>query len=84
MTPEMQQQIEEQQPLFGALITEPDGVSFTRDELAGVPVEITEPVAVRVCACVFVCARELAHSHLSVYLSVAICVHMSAIPRRLQ
>ena len=44
MTPEMQQQIEEQQPLFGALITEPDGVSFTRDELAGVPVEITEPV----------------------------------------
>lgn len=44
MTPELQQQIDEQQPLFGLLITEPEGVSFTRDELAGVPVEITEPL----------------------------------------
>ena len=43
MTPELQQQIDEQQPLFGPLITEPDGVTFTRDELAQVPVEITEP-----------------------------------------
>lgn len=44
MTPELQQQIDEQQPLFGPLITEPEGVTFTRDEMADVPVEITEPV----------------------------------------
>jgi monoterpene epsilon-lactone hydrolase len=43
MTPELQQQIDEQQPLFGALITQPEGANFTRDEFAGVPVEITEP-----------------------------------------
>jgi len=43
MTPELQQQLDEQQPLFGALITEPEGVTFTRDELGGVPVEITQP-----------------------------------------
>jgi len=44
MTPELQQQIDEQQPLFGPLITEPPGVTFQRDELAGVPVEVTRPL----------------------------------------
>ena len=43
MTPELQQQIDEQEPLFGQLITEPEGVTFARDELSEVPVEITEP-----------------------------------------
>ncbi len=43
MTPELEQQIKEQAPLFGALITTPEGVTFCRDELGGVPVEITEP-----------------------------------------
>jgi len=43
MTPEMQLQIEEQQQAFGALIVEPEGATYTRHELAGVPVEITTP-----------------------------------------
>ena len=43
MSPELEAQIAEQQPLFGPLIIEPDGVAFTRDEPAGVPVEWTEP-----------------------------------------
>ncbi len=34
MTPELQEQINEQQPLFGPLITEPEGVTLKRDELA--------------------------------------------------
>ena len=42
MTPEMQLQIEEQQQAFGALIVEPEGATYTRHELAGVPVEITK------------------------------------------
>ncbi|MGI9324566.1 MAG: alpha/beta hydrolase [Pseudomonadales bacterium] len=44
MTPELQLQLDEQQPLFGPIITEPKGARFRRDELAGVPVEITEPL----------------------------------------
>lgn len=43
MTPKVQRQIGEQLGFFGALISEPEGVIFVRDELAGVPVEITEP-----------------------------------------
>ena len=43
MHPELQQQIDEQLPFFGPLIVEPEGVTFTRDELGGVPVEVTEP-----------------------------------------
>ena len=45
MNPELQAQIDEQQPLFGPLITEPEGVVFSREEIAEVPVEITEPAA---------------------------------------
>jgi acetyl esterase/lipase len=44
VTPELQQQLDEQEPLFGPLIIEPEGVTFTRDEFAGVPVEITAPL----------------------------------------
>ncbi|MFT7652206.1 MAG: monoterpene epsilon-lactone hydrolase [Limisphaerales bacterium] len=43
MTPELELQIAEQQPLFGALIVAPEGVVFTREEMDGVPVEVTEP-----------------------------------------
>ncbi len=43
MTPELQLQIDEQEPLFGKLIVKPAGATYTRDELNGVPVEITEP-----------------------------------------
>ena len=43
MTPELERQLEEQQPLFGQLITEPPGVTFERDEFNEVPVEITKP-----------------------------------------
>lgn len=39
----MQQQMDERQPLFGPLLTTPEGANFTQDEFTGVPVEITEP-----------------------------------------
>ena len=43
MSPELEQQIAEQQPLFGPLIVEPPGVTFSRDEPGGIPAEWTEP-----------------------------------------
>jgi len=39
------QQIAMQEQFFAPLIVEPEGVTFTRDELGGVPVEWTAPVA---------------------------------------
>lgn len=44
MSPEIQQQIEEQLRFFEPLISEPENVNFIQSELAGVPVEITEPI----------------------------------------
>ena len=43
MTPELAEQIATQERFFAPLIVEPDGVTFARDELAGVPVEWTTP-----------------------------------------
>lgn len=45
MSPELAQQIEQQEQAFAQLITTPDGLSFSRDEVGGVPVEWTEPTA---------------------------------------
>lgn len=44
MTPELAEQIAAQEQFFAPLIVEPDGVTFTREELGGVPVERTEPI----------------------------------------
>ena len=44
MKRELQNQIDEQEPLFGKLIVEPPEATYTREELYDVPVEITEPV----------------------------------------
>ncbi|MEO5901873.1 MAG: alpha/beta hydrolase [Ilumatobacteraceae bacterium] len=44
MSPEVTEQIAAQEQFFAPLIVEPDGVTFTRDELGGVPVEWTDPV----------------------------------------
>lgn len=43
MQPGLAEQLAEQEALFALLITEPDGVALARDDLAGVPVEWTEP-----------------------------------------
>jgi acetyl esterase/lipase len=43
VTPELAEQIAAQERFFAPLIVEPDGVTITRDELGGVPVERTEP-----------------------------------------
>ncbi|HEU4840367.1 MAG TPA: alpha/beta hydrolase [Ilumatobacteraceae bacterium] len=43
MAPELADQIAAQERFFAPLIVEPDGVTFARDELAGVPVEWTTP-----------------------------------------
>lgn len=45
MSPELAQQIEQQEQAFAQLITTPDGLSFSRDEVGDVPVEWTEPTA---------------------------------------
>jgi acetyl esterase/lipase len=45
MTPELAQQIAAQEQFFAPLIIEPAGVTLTRDELGGVPVEWTTPTA---------------------------------------
>ena len=42
MSPDVADQIAEQERFFAPLVTEPDGVGFTRDELDGVPVEWTQ------------------------------------------
>jgi epsilon-lactone hydrolase len=42
MTPELAEQLTQQERFFAPLICEPDGVVFRRDELGGVPVEWTE------------------------------------------
>ena len=41
MTPELSEQLAEQEAAFASLIVEPDGVTIQRGELAGVPVEWT-------------------------------------------
>jgi epsilon-lactone hydrolase len=43
VSPELADQIAAQERFFAPLIVEPDGVTFERDELAGVPVEWTTP-----------------------------------------
>jgi monoterpene epsilon-lactone hydrolase len=43
VSPELAEQIATQERFFAPLIVEPDGVTFERDELAGVPVEWTAP-----------------------------------------
>ncbi len=40
---ELAEQLATQEDFFAPLIYEPDGVTFTEDELAGVPVEWTAP-----------------------------------------
>lgn len=45
MTPELAEQIARQEKFFAPLIATPPGCTFTRDELAGVPVEWTTPEA---------------------------------------
>ena len=45
MNAELEQQIAEQRQVFEIFITEPKGVTFSKDELAGVPVEQTQPAA---------------------------------------
>ncbi len=43
MSPDVAKQITEQERFFAPLITEPEGVDLSRDELDGIPVEWTEP-----------------------------------------
>ncbi len=43
MSPELAQQIEQQEQAFRQLITSPTGFEFSRDEVGGVPVEWSEP-----------------------------------------
>jgi acetyl esterase/lipase len=43
VTPELAEQIASQQAFFAPVITTPEGVTFTADEPAGVPVEVTLP-----------------------------------------
>jgi monoterpene epsilon-lactone hydrolase len=43
VSPELAEQIAMQEQFFAPLIVEPAGVTFTRDELGGVPVEWTDP-----------------------------------------
>src|SRR5690349_6447416 len=43
MEPGVAEQIAEQEQFFSLVIAEPDGVTFERDELGGVPVEWTAP-----------------------------------------
>ena len=43
MSPDVAKQITEQERFFEPLITEPEGVDLSREELDGVPVEWTEP-----------------------------------------
>lgn len=45
MSPDLAQQIEQQEQAFAQLITTPEGLKFSRDEVGGVPVEWTEPAA---------------------------------------
>lgn len=45
MTPELAAQIAAQERFFAPVIATPEGATFTRDELAGVPVEWTAPAS---------------------------------------
>lgn len=45
MSSKLAQQIEQQEQAFAQLITTPDGLKFSRDDVNGVPVEWTEPIA---------------------------------------
>jgi monoterpene epsilon-lactone hydrolase len=45
LSPDLATQIEQQERVFAPLITSPDGLNFSRDEVGGLPVEWTEPTA---------------------------------------